>query len=252
MHCHVLPGIDDGPDTVAESLALARTAAALGVTTIVATPHASARYPNNAEQIASLVAQLEARLESEKIEVELRKGAEIALSHLPEIDPDELRRMRLGDGPWLLIEPPFAAVVVGIDRAVARLQSEGHRVLLAHPERCPAFHRDPEMLRALVRDGALTSITAGSLVGRFGKTVRKFASRLIAEDLVHNVASDAHGAHRRPPGIAAELEQAGVGELSDWLTVQVPQAILGGGEPPPRPRAGVSARRGWRGLLRRG
>lgn len=251
LHCHVLPGIDDGPDTVEESLALARGAAAGGVRAIVATPHASARYPNRAQEIARLVAELDLRLRAESIAVELYKGAEIALTHLPELDAGERARMRLGAGPWLLLEPPFAEVVVGIDRAVAQLQDEGHRVVLAHPERCPAFHRDPELLRALVRDGALTSITAGSLAGRFGKAVRGFANRLVEQGLVHNVASDAHGPHRRPPGIAAELEQAGLAPLRDWLTVQVPQAILAGADIPPRPASAAPARRWWQGGVKR-
>jgi protein-tyrosine phosphatase len=253
LHCHLLPGIDDGPATIEESVALARAAAAAGTSTIVATPHASARYPNGAKRIAQLVIELGQRLQAERIAIEVRGGAEIAIGHVPTIDPAELAQMRLGDGPWLLLEPPFVPVVVGIDRTVAQLQREGHGVVLAHPERCPAFHRDPDLLRALVNDGALTSITAGSLVGRFGKEVRRFARSLLADSLVHNVASDAHSPHGRPPGMAAELEQAGLRDLSDWLTAQVPQAILSGAEVPARPqrRAGAAGR-GWRGLIRRG
>ncbi|HLL91334.1 MAG TPA: CpsB/CapC family capsule biosynthesis tyrosine phosphatase, partial [Solirubrobacteraceae bacterium] len=114
----------------------------------------------------------------------------------------------------------------------------------AHPERCQAFHRDPRMLAALVRDGVLTSITAGSLVGRFGNRVRRFALQLVQDELVHNVSSDAHGHDRRRPGIAAELEQAGMGELCEWLTEAVPAAILSGGEIPPRP-AGAPDRARW-------
>ncbi|MGH2880685.1 MAG: tyrosine-protein phosphatase [Solirubrobacteraceae bacterium] len=252
LHCHVLPGIDDGPVTIDESLALARAAAAGGIETIVATPHASARYPNRATTITRLVAELDARLLEEAIPVDLRKGAEIALTHVPELDPVELAALRLGDGPWLLLEPPFAEVVVGIDRTVAQLQEEGHRVVLAHPERCPSFHREPALLRALVRDGALTSITAGSLVGRFGKTVRSFANQLVDEQLVHNVASDAHGPHHRAPGIAAELGQAGLEPLSQWLTEHVPQAILAGADIPPRPSTNSATRRWWRRAHRRG
>jgi hypothetical protein len=76
----------------------------------------------------------------------------------------------------------------------------GHGVLLAHPERCPAFHRDPRMLGSLVRAGMLTSITAGPLVGRFGGEVRRFALELAQSGMVHNVASDAHDGVKRPPG----------------------------------------------------
>lgn len=251
LHCHVLPGIDDGPDTIDESLALARAAAAGGTETIVATPHASARYPNRPESIGRLVAELNDRLEAEGVPVEIRQGAEVAMTHVQEIDPAELAEMTLGGGPWLLLEPPFVPVALGIDQTVARLHSQGHGVVLAHPERCPAFHRDIDLLRAFVHDGVLTSITAGSLVGRFGGEVRRFAKRLLTERLVHNVASDAHDVHRRPPNLAAELEQAGLRELGDWLTAQVPGAILAGLEIPPRPAATEPGRRQWRRLTRR-
>ncbi len=120
--------------------------------------------------------------------------------------------------------------------------------MLAHPERCPAFHREPQALRALVSAGALTSLTAGSLVGRFGGEVRRFALGLVEEGLVRNVASDAHDSFRRPPGAATELEQACLGPLAEWLTGSVPAAILDGGEIPPRPpfQPARVRRRRWR------
>ncbi len=108
--------------------------------------------------------------------------------------------------------------MTGLDGVVMALQGAGHRVVLAHPERCPALHREPRIVESLVRGGVLTSITAGSLVGRFGGEVRRFARHLLEQGLVHNVASDAHDATRRPPGMAAELEEAGFAKLADWLT----------------------------------
>jgi len=255
LHCHVLPGIDDGPSTVPESLALARAAAAAGTRTIVATPHVSWRYPNRAETIASLVGELNARLAAEGIAIDVREGAEIALTRIADIEPAELERLTLGDGEWLLVEPPFLPTAYGLDASVFALQRQGHHVVLAHPERCPAFHRGPRALAALVSAGTLTSITAGSLAGRFGKQVRRFAMQMVAEGLVHNVASDAHDIHRRPPSIATELAHAGLGGQVDWLTQQVPAAILAGTEIPPRPPThapiGPGRRRWpWRGVLR--
>ena len=82
-------------------------------------------------------------------------------------------------------------------------------MLLAHPERCPAFHRDPALLESLVDGGVLTSITSGSLVGRFGSRARRLALALLDSGLAHNVASDAHDAVQRPPSIAAELAESG-------------------------------------------
>jgi protein-tyrosine phosphatase len=235
MHSHVLPGIDDGPETIEGSLVLARAVAASGTRVLVATPHVSWSYPNDADTIAPLVAALNARLEAEGVALQIRAGAEIAMTRLPDLPPTELERLHLGAGPWLLVEPPFAPTVSGLEALLLDLQRQGHRVLLAHPERCQAFHRDPEMLRALVRAGVLTSITAGSLVGSFGSEVKRVALSFAREGLIHNVASDTHNAVRRPPGIADELRQAGLEPLKEWLTELVPAAILSGGEIPPRP-----------------
>jgi protein-tyrosine phosphatase len=253
LHSHVLPGIDDGPATMEGSLALARAVAQSGASTLLATPHVSWRYPNAADTIVPLVEEVNARVRAEGIALEIRSGAEIAMTRAAELDPGELSRLTLGGGQWLLVECPFTPVATGMDALVLDLQRRGHRVVLAHPERCPAFHRDRRPLEMLVQGGVLTSITAGSLVGRFGGEVQRFAMQLLREDLVHNVASDTHDLERRPPGIAAELEQAGLAELSEWLTRDVPAAILDGGAIPPRPEFALpGARRGWRPWQRQG
>lgn len=249
LHCHVLPGIDDGPPTIEGCVALARAAAIQGVRTLVATPHVSRRFPNRPDKILELVEQLNARLASEELALDVRPGAEIALAQLSAIEPAELPRLCLGGGPWLLLESPFSAEAHNIEPAVEGLQTRGFRILLAHPERSPAFRHDPATLESLVRKGVLTSITAGSLVGRFGGHVRDFALQLVRADMVHSVASDAHDRSERPPGMASELRQAGLGRLADWLTCEVPAAILAGNEIPPRPEASaaiaVSGRWGW-------
>jgi protein-tyrosine phosphatase len=251
LHCHVLPGIDDGPKTIEGSVALARAAAARGTRVLVATPHVSWHYQNEAATIARLTEEVNERLSVEGIALEVLTGAEIAMTRVEEIEPGELERLSLGRGPWILLEPPFTPVATGLDGVVLALQSTGRSVVIAHPERCPAFHRDPATLESLVRAGALTSITAGSLVGRFGGEVRRFARRLVADGLVHNVASDAHDAERRPPGIAAELAEAGLGELTDWLTRAVPAAVLAGEEIPPCPVEHPPHPPRLRGILRR-
>jgi len=238
LHCHVLAGIDDGPETIAGSLALARASVAAGTSTLVATPHVSWRYPNDADTILAHVQELRARLAAEGVALEVRSGAEVAMTQLEEIEPSQLARLRLGGGEWLLVEPPFTPVLVALEPILLDLQRRGHRILLAHPERCPAFHRDPRMLESLVREGILTSITAGSLVGRFGGTARRFALKLVDEGMAHNVASDAHDVAGRAPGCSSELEQAGLAPLAEWLTEAVPAAILNGGEIPARPQTG--------------
>ena len=256
LHCHVLAGIDDGPATIEGSVALAREAAAAGTRTVVATPHVNRRYANDAASILPKVAELNARLAAEGIELDVRAGAEIAIGRAVELDAEELRGLSLGGGPWLLVEPPFTPSAAGLDILLLDLQRRGHRLLLAHPERCPAFRRDPHMLRSLVREGLLTSITAGSLAGRFGTEVRRFTIDLVAEGLVHNVASDFHDLDQRSPAIAALLIDGGLEAFADWWTHEVPSAILTGAEIPSRPRVPLpqslprARRRRWGRQLR--
>lgn len=235
LHCHVLPGIDDGPETIDDSVALATVAEQSGTRKLVATPHVSGQYPNGPDAIEGLVEELNARLTAEGMTLEVIPGAEIAMAYVDNIDPARLSRLRLGAGPWLLLEPPVTSVVSGLDSIVQSVERQGHRIILAHPERCPAFHRNPSMLESLVRGGVLTSITAGSLAGKFGTTVRRFTFDLVGAGMVHNVASDAHDDLNRPPSVAAELDQAGLGPLTEWLTCAVPEAILSGAEVPPQP-----------------
>jgi protein-tyrosine phosphatase len=237
LHCHILWGIDDGPQTPDESLALARAAVAAGTKLIVATPHVSWSHRNDSATVAARVRELNERLRAERIDLEVRPGAEIAATLLPDMDQRELRRLALGGagGRWLLIELPFTQVVTGLDALIYALARDGYGIVLAHPERCGAFHRDRSMFDALIGSGVLSSITAGSLVGRFGKPVQRLAEQMLRDELVHNVASDAHDALARPPSVLPELEQAGVTELADWLTRAVPSAILDNREPPPRP-----------------
>jgi protein-tyrosine phosphatase len=254
LHTHVLPGIDDGPPTVEASIELARAAVAEGTTTMVATPHVSWDYPaNDAPRIAAAVEALEAELERAGVPIELRTGGEIAITRAHELEAAELRALRLGAGGWLLAEAPLGAATVGFDSALHVLAGGGHRIVLAHPERSPLFHHDPELLQRFVGDGMLTSVTAGAFTGRFGSTVKKYALWMLEEDLVHNIASDTHDLRRRPPGLrrgieAAEAELPGAAERAEWMTVSVPDAILAG-KPIPEPPSPAPRRR--RGLFRR-
>jgi protein-tyrosine phosphatase len=148
------------------------------------------------------------------------------------------------------MEPPFTLVATGLESLVLGLQREGHSVVLAHPERCPALQRDRQVVRSLADAGVLMSITAGSLIGRFGGEVRGYALELAREGLIQNVTSDAHDSAHRRPGMTKELEQAGLAPLSDWLTLAVPAAILSGEEIPAAPARALERskqrRRRWR------
>ena len=253
LHTHVLPGIDDGPATVEGSIELARAAAADGATTLVATPHVTWEDHNTGASVAEGIAALQPRLDAEGIPIRLRSGGELAAQRASELSDEEIRALRLGGGEWLLAECPLGGSAAGFDSILYALQARGHRIVLAHPERSPVLQRDPALLERLVDAGMLSSITAGSLVGRFGSTVQRFTHEIVEAGLVHNVASDAHGTARRPPGMRAELEQAdadlpGLADRAEWLCTDVPTAILEGGPIPPEP--GPPPRR-RRGLFRR-
>jgi protein-tyrosine phosphatase len=254
LHCHILPAIDDGPPTMKASLALARAHVAAGVRQVLATPHVTWDMPTSPEQVASGVAQVNAALAEEGLPLEVLTGGEIAISRGAELGDDELRALALGGGPWLLVESPLTPSAGPFDNVLHHLQARGHRILLAHPERCPAFQREPERLASLVHAGMLTSITAGALVGRFGGTVERYAHELVRDGLVHNVASDAHDIARRPPGLRDELERAGYGTHVEWWCVEVPTAILAGTQipyPPPAPLRKAKRKRGLRGAWSR-
>jgi protein-tyrosine phosphatase len=257
LHCHLIPGIDDGPATMADSLALARAAVQAGTRTAVATPHIDHHWEVSPEQVHAGVEAVRAALEEEDIALEVLPGGEVSVGRLVDLSDEDRAALRLGGGPYLLVESPHTPAAGDFDRFLEQLLQGGERMLLAHPERCPSFQRRPERLRRLVDAGALCSITAASLSGRFGNAVRDFAFDLLRDGMVHDVSSDSHDANRRSPALGEPFREAeellpGVEGLRDWLTEAAPRAILEGDplpEPPELPRA-RPARRPWR-LLRR-
>jgi protein-tyrosine phosphatase len=253
LHSHVLPGIDDGPPTIEESVALARAAADQGTTVLAATPHITWDLPGNtAERIAGLVDEVNAAIRAAGVELEVVRGGEIAMSRAADLPADELTGLRLGGGPWVLVECPFTPSAAGFGEILHSVSLRGHRILLAHPERSPAFQRDPELLTRFVHMGMLAQVTAGSFTGEFGRTVQATARDMLARGLVHVVASDAHDALRRPPAMAAPLADAGLpAEQVTWLTRAVPEAILGGDRIPPAPEVAPPPRKGLLARLRR-
>lgn len=254
LHSHILPGIDDGAPDLEASLEFARAAVASGTTRIAATPHVDARYRVTADERDAALAELRDALATAGIALDVIPGAEIALDRYIDLDEAELARLRLGDGPYLLLESPLSAAAGAFDRFLAGLLSRGVKLLIAHPERCPGFQRRPERLAALVQGGALAQVTAGSLAGRFGATVQAAALHMLEEGLVHDLCSDSHDATRRGPDLnegleTAERELPGSHALADWLAVDVPDAIVSGAPIPRRPPVLLERRR--RGLFRR-
>jgi len=234
LHCHLLPGVDDGPPTMAAALDLAREHVRQGVGRVVATPHCNVRIPTPAATIVEGVAELRAALDDAGIPLIVEAGAEVAAAHLPDLDAGELSGLTLGDGSWVLLEAPLAAEFP-IERAAQDLMDEGYHVLLAHPERCALFLRAPGRVRELVEAGARVSVTSGALAGGFGRPARAQALAWAEAGLVHNAASDAHDLVRRPPRLLADVRAAGLADRIEFWCADTPDALVG---PAPQRPAG--------------
>jgi protein-tyrosine phosphatase len=253
LHCHILPGVDDGPERLEDSLALAVEAAEEGIRTIVATPHLDGRHLRSAAEVGDRVHSLNGSLREERIPVEVLPGAEVALSWLGELEDGELAHATLADGPALLVESPYTGDVPLLEEQLFELQVKGYQPLLAHPERCPAFQASPARLAALVEHGVRCSITAASLAGRLGKAARQLSIDLVAHRLVHDVSTDAHDTRHRPPRLVegfelADAELPGLAASRDWFTNVAPAAILSGDPLAPPPE--LTRRSRWRRLFR--
>ena len=255
LHSHLLPGIDDGAPDLEASVEMGRAAVAGGVEQIVATPHVSGTYPNDPRGLAARVAEVQAALDQAGVPLRVHRGAEVSHALIHDLSEDELRACTLGDGNFILFEPPLNGPVPFIDRMVSEIQARGFDVVVAHPERIAAFQRQIGIVEGLVDQGCLTSVTAGSVSGQFGGTVKRFTQELFARGLVHNLASDAHDAEFRSPSLQPMLDKA-VGELPElegwlsYLTAEVPEAILAGRTPRANPPV-IEPKRGFLRRLRR-
>ncbi len=237
LHCHVIPDLDDGPATIEDSLALCRAARAAGTITIIATPHFNWDYPAvDAARIDAGVAEVNAALREASIELTVAAGAEIALSRIGDMSDAETALLRLGDGPYSLIEcPHHGGAPTAVEAMLRRFARSGNSIVLAHPERCPVFQSNPRLLPALTEIGMLTCITARSLTGDFGSVARTCAWHLLVSGRVHAIASDAHDAHRRPPDLASALDLAGLSDSQiEYFAFSSPEAIINW-EPVPKP-----------------
>jgi protein-tyrosine phosphatase len=246
----VLPGIDDGPSTLADSIALARAAAAAGTASIAATPHVRSDFPDvRVDELADRCAEVRAALAREDVAIELVSGAEVSLMWAVDATDEELRLATYGQrGKDLLVETPFGPVFA-LDNLLHQLQMRGVRVILAHPERSIDFQEEIRPLRQLVYQGVLLQINADSLLGR-RSGVRRLAEQLCREGLAHVLASDGHRAASWRPvtNLARGVEKlsALVGrDRAVWMAAGVPSAVVGGSDLPPPPALAQPRRRRW-------
>jgi protein-tyrosine phosphatase len=240
LHCHILPGLDDGPSNLDFSLSMARVAVEAGTQMIVATPHIRADFNVDPNEIEPRVDLFNDRLQRERLPLRVLPGAEIGWANAGDLDDVQLARLSLGTGKRVLLESPYGRKPVDLESIIAGLAGRGFQAVLAHPERCPLFQRDIERLRKIVAKGTLCSITAGSMQGRFGETVRAFTVQMLREGLVHDVASDAHDHIHRPPGLVEGFDRVkdeipGIERCTAWYTVTSPVAILAGNPLPKAP-----------------
>jgi protein-tyrosine phosphatase len=247
LHSHILPGIDDGADSLDTSLEMARAAVEDGVTAIAATPHVRDDWPTAPQTMERLVADLRAAVAEEGIPLEVLTGAELAFERLPQLDDEALRRFGLGGNPaCLLVELPHAGWPLSLEESLFDLRVRGFTVVLAHPERSAEVRESPERLERLVEQGVLTQVTAAAVDGRHASRSSRAAHMLIDRGLAHLLASDAHAPSLRKIGLGDAVRALGNPALARWLTEEVPAAVLAGEAIPARPAASGRRRLRWR------
>jgi protein-tyrosine phosphatase len=235
LHSHLLPGIDDGPDTLEESLDLARIAVANGITHSVLTPHIHpGRYENDAASIAAAVDRFRAALVARNIPLQIGFAGEVRLSF------EIMEMVARGQIPFygeehgykvFLLEFPHSHLPPGSLNLVEWLLEQKIRPLIAHPERNKDIMRKPDKLAPLLEMGCYLQVTAGSVAGDFGETAQKIARQLLEAGTVTILASDAHNASHRPPRLdhgrdaAAEIVGA---EMAMALVTSRPASLIVG------------------------
>lgn len=234
LHCHLLPGIDDGPETIEQSLALARAAVADGITHSVLTSHVHpGRYPNQRRNLEIAVDAFRAELVKAEIPLQVFVGGEARLC------PELIDLLAINQVPYLgqvngykivLLEFPHQQIPLGSMRFVQRMLNIKIRPLIAHPERNKAVMASPDRINEFAEAGCWLQITSGSLVGRFGKIAQQAAFSILDQGWNCVLATDAHNMENRPPllseGRDAVCERYGEA-LANSMVLERPAKILG-------------------------
>lgn len=199
IHTHVLAGLDNGPETIEESVALIQQAEASGIHTIIATPHHNdGRSYHTGDEIKQQVKELNRRLKQENIHVDVKAGHEIRLNGDTMAELSESNAIPLCDSRYVLLEFPEHSVPLLSKNVFYDLQVKGFRPIIANPEKVVEFISDPEQLYTLATKGALIQLNAGSITGEHGKVVQQFCFSLLQANLVHFIATSASHIQNNP------------------------------------------------------
>ncbi|MFJ7974805.1 tyrosine-protein phosphatase [Peribacillus sp. NPDC096379] len=199
IHCHILPGIDDGAQHVPDSLAMAKLAVSQGIHSIIATPHhKNGKYENTKQDILNRVTELNERLVEEQIPLKIFPGQENRIYGELVEDYQSGEILTVNDtGTYVFIELPTGHVPRYTEQLLYDIQMQGLTPIIVHPERNQELITNPNMLYQFVKKGTLTQTTAASVAGGFGKKIKKFSLQLIEANLTHFIASDAHNVTTR-------------------------------------------------------
>lgn len=233
VHCHLLHGVDDGPDTLEESLDLCRIAVADGITRAVVTPHIHpGRWDNTRKSVRQACMDLQRQLERLEIPLQLGFAAEVRLTEeIPEqIVRDEIPFYGDLEGyKIMLMEFPHGYLVPGSQKLAAWLIDHGVRPMIAHPERNRQVMKDPAQMQAYLDLGCWLQVTAGSVIGQFGKRSQSVAQYFMNRDEVSLLASDGHNARARPPVLSKvfdHVQQEFGSERANRLFIETPSSIV--------------------------
>lgn len=198
-HCHIIPGVDDGPSTYEGALRMAAAAVKEGIHTIIATPHhATKRYTNTARKIQRRVTALNAKLNKNKIRLQIYPGQEYRLSENYRSEHRAGRLLTLAGSSYLLVELPSRGIPKYFHEFLSYMKQQGVHAVIAHPERNLGIIGNPDQVLDWIEDhGVRLQVTTQSLIGFFGEEVQKTASYLCRKRWIHFIGSDAHNTVRR-------------------------------------------------------
>ncbi|WP_117161246.1 tyrosine-protein phosphatase [Paraliobacillus sp. X-1268] len=193
INCHILPGIDNGPKHIEESVAIAKTALAQGIETIVATPkHMNGQYHNFKQQIIQQVDTLNQRLQEEQLALTVLPGQEIRIygEMIESLEKDHLLTINETPG-YLLMDLPSNHIPAYMMQLIFNLQIKGYKPIIAHPETNPFIREDPDLLYELVKQGALVQLATDSIIGKNSRKTQKFTLEIMKARLAHFIGSEA-------------------------------------------------------------